>query len=251
MGKVDGNDEVHYSGIAFPRFADYGDGAAGVEQLAGVSRPLTTGFGGRYALDQDAAPEARPGQPSQWDGASGAAVFCAGVLIGVVARNASDLGTHRLYATRVDALFYDAEFSRLIEADTGSAPRAEPVGTDQQQGTSAAIAHLEEGGRMCKLGLFADAETAYRVAIVLAPALAIAHAYLSASLYNLKRYPEAGGRLPGRNPSRPRPGDRTRLPLRSFGELKAVRRGRGRLPGRDSPRSCPCDRVRESRRGAV
>jgi hypothetical protein len=39
----------------------------------------------------------------------------------------SDFANRRLHATRADALLGDAEFSRLVEEDTGTAPSAEPV----------------------------------------------------------------------------------------------------------------------------
>jgi tetratricopeptide (TPR) repeat protein len=56
---------------------------------------------------------------------------------------------------------------------------------------SIAITHLEKGDRLCKHGLFAEAETAYRTAVALDPVLAPAHAGLGDALYRLKRYPEA------------------------------------------------------------
>ena len=57
--------------------------------------------------------------------------------------------------------------------------------------TSAATTHVEKGDRLCKQGLFADAETAYRTAVALDPVLAPAHAGLGDALYGLKRYREA------------------------------------------------------------
>jgi hypothetical protein len=126
-GTIEGIEQVRYTGIAFPAFADYGDTPPGVEQLAGAVNPLTEGPGGSYALDQDAAPEPPPSGERLWSGASGAAVFCAGLLTGVVIKDDAYFGNRRLHAGRIGALITDPEFSRLVEADTGEVPSAEPV----------------------------------------------------------------------------------------------------------------------------
>lgn len=57
--------------------------------------------------------------------------------------------------------------------------------------TSVATMYIEEGDRLRKQRLFAEAETAYRTAVALDPVLAPAHAGLGDALYWLKRYPEA------------------------------------------------------------
>ncbi len=57
--------------------------------------------------------------------------------------------------------------------------------------TSTAATRVEEGDRLCKQGLFADAEAVYRTAVALDPVLAPAYAGLGDALYRLKRYPEA------------------------------------------------------------
>ncbi|MEU4765076.1 serine protease [Actinosynnema sp. NPDC023794] len=123
-GVVDGIEQVRYSGIGFPGFADYGEAGAGVEQLAGVLNPLSTGPHGSYVLDQDAAPQ--PGWRA-WAGVSGAAVFCAGLLVGVVVLDDGDFGNRRLHAARLDAVVRDPGFRRLVEAHDGSRPVAESV----------------------------------------------------------------------------------------------------------------------------
>ncbi|MEV1118780.1 trypsin-like peptidase domain-containing protein [Actinosynnema sp. NPDC049800] len=123
-GVVDGIEQVRYSGIGFPGFADYGEAGAGVEQLAGVVNPLSTGPHGAYVLDQDAAPQ--PGRRA-WAGVSGAAVFCAGLLVGVVVLDDVDFGNRRLHAARLDTVLRDPEFRRLVEADGGTNPVAESV----------------------------------------------------------------------------------------------------------------------------
>ena len=77
-------------------------------------------------------------------------------------------------------LYLRADDAQLFDITQHTPPR-----------TSAATTHLEKGDRLCKQGLFADAETAYRTAIALDPVLASAHAGLGDALYGLKRYPEA------------------------------------------------------------
>ncbi|MCC8247087.1 AAA family ATPase [Saccharothrix luteola] len=123
-GVADGIEQVRYSGIGFPGFADYGEAGAGVEQLAGVLNPLSTGPHGSNVLDQDAAPQ--PGRRA-WAGVSGAAVFCAGLLVGVVVLDDVDFGNRRLHAARLDAVVRDPGFRRLVEAHGGSSPVAESV----------------------------------------------------------------------------------------------------------------------------
>lgn len=123
-GVVNGIEQVRYSGIGFPGFADYGDAGSGVEQLAGVLNPLSTGPRGSYVLDQDAAPQ--PGRRA-WAGVSGAAVFCAGLLVGVVVLDDVDFGNRRLHAARLDAVVREPGFRRLVEAHDGANPVVESV----------------------------------------------------------------------------------------------------------------------------
>ena len=56
---------------------------------------------------------------------------------------------------------------------------------------SAAKEQVEQGARLYGQSSYADAESAYRTAISLDPALAPAHAGLGDTLYRLKQYPEA------------------------------------------------------------
>ena len=65
---------------------------------------------------------------------------------------------------------------------------------EAEQGRSAKN-YVEEGDRLSNQGLFNDAETAYRIALDLAPALAPAHLGLGdVLLYGLERYSEAEAR---------------------------------------------------------
>jgi TPR repeat protein len=119
-----GRDRVEYSGLGYPKFADYQSGR-GVEQLGGWLPPLAAGVGGGYVLDQAAAPEAAAGR--SWPGVSGAAVFCQGLLTGVVVYDDEAFANRRLHAIPADVLLADAGFASLVEADTGVTPVLEPV----------------------------------------------------------------------------------------------------------------------------
>lgn len=119
-----GSKPVPYEGLAFPRFADYESGR-GVEQLGGHLPPLAAGDGSGYVLDQSTAPD--PVDRLLWGGASGAAVFCCGLLVGVVAKDDRDFANRRLHAVRIDAALSDQEFARLLSEDTGAWPAIEAV----------------------------------------------------------------------------------------------------------------------------
>jgi tetratricopeptide (TPR) repeat protein len=125
-------DPVAYTGLGFPRFADYESGR-GVEQLSGVLPPLGVGPDGAYVLDQAASPAqagqgtAEGEQARQWSGVSGAAVFCHGLLVGVVTRDDSVFANRRLYAAPVHALAAHPDFVRLLAEDTGAPPVLEAV----------------------------------------------------------------------------------------------------------------------------
>src|SRR6266536_852012 len=137
-GWFTGSDPVDYKGLGFPGFVDYESGR-GVEQLGGRIPPLAVGVADGYVLDQSAAPEpALAAEPTAdpaaaretgraWGGASGAAVFCEGLLVGVVATDDRDFANRRLHAVRIHTVLADPEFARLIAEDTGIPPVAEAV----------------------------------------------------------------------------------------------------------------------------
>ncbi|MGW4641139.1 trypsin-like serine protease [Sphaerisporangium sp. NPDC004334] len=133
-GRLVGTEPVSYMGMGFPRFARYDDSGRGIEQLGGMIQPWSVGPDGCQVLDQDAAPDPDRHLPDgddkeqrSWPGASGAAVLCSGLLIGVVARDDRLFGNRRLHARPVRDFVADAEFARLVRADTGSVPVVEPV----------------------------------------------------------------------------------------------------------------------------
>ena len=119
-----GTEPCRYEGLGFPKFVDY-DSGQGVEQLGGELPPLALGPDGCYVLDQSSAPEA--GDKKSWGGASGAAVFCGGLLVGVVAKDDRFFRNRRLHATRIVDAFRDPEFTRLISKEVGIRPIVESV----------------------------------------------------------------------------------------------------------------------------
>jgi hypothetical protein len=119
-----GRESWEYSGLGFPEFADYENGR-GVEQLAGMLPPLGAGPDGGFVLDQGPAPDSSAGRA--WLGVSGAAVFCQGLLTGVVAKDDLKFGNRRLHAVPASDLIAEPEFVRLITEDTGTPPVLEAV----------------------------------------------------------------------------------------------------------------------------
>ena len=115
---------ARYEGLGFPRFSAY-DSGGGVEQLGGMLPPLAVGANGGYVLDQSAAP--RPDSTRAWGGASGAAVFCEGLLVGVVSKDDRDFANQRLHAVRITTALTKPEFTRLVAEDTGTSIAIEAV----------------------------------------------------------------------------------------------------------------------------
>ncbi|MFJ8927936.1 hypothetical protein ACIRLA_15275 [Streptomyces sp. NPDC102364] len=111
-----------YEAVGYPAFARDGEGTERcVEHLTGRLSAYSQGFGGGFVLDQHAAPRQEPGE-LYWGGVSGAAVFCDGHLVGVVARNDALFENRRLHAVPAHTFAQDAEFVRHLEAHGGSAP---------------------------------------------------------------------------------------------------------------------------------
>jgi hypothetical protein len=120
-----GSSPIVYEGLGYPVFVDYESGR-GVEQLGGTVPPGALGPDGTYVLDQGAAPEATR-RRRRWRGVSGAAVFCADLLTGIVTRDDDQFGNRRLYAVPAHALIADPDFARLVAEDGGTPPVLEPV----------------------------------------------------------------------------------------------------------------------------
>ncbi|WP_052391561.1 tetratricopeptide repeat protein [Streptomyces sp. NRRL B-24484] len=126
-GRPSGTAPVPYEGAGFPLFAENG-GTPQVEHLRG-DLPLvsTSGLGGTgrgWVLDTPLWPEGPRGRGSgsPWAGASGSAVFCRGLLVGVVVEADPALGQRRLHAEPVHPLFEEAAFTRLLERHSDHQP---------------------------------------------------------------------------------------------------------------------------------
>ena len=123
-GRFATSDPAPYTGLGYPRFADY-DSGQGIEQLRGTLAPLSVGVDGTLVLDQAAVPE--PHAHRQWSGVSGSAVFCAGLLVAVVAKDDESFANRRLYAVPAAWLLNDPAFRVLVAADQGATPVIEAV----------------------------------------------------------------------------------------------------------------------------
>ncbi len=154
-GMIAGSGPARYTGLAFPRFADRaadGGPRPGVEQLGGTILPLSDDAD-VFLLDQDAAPDAvrprtGPHPATEWDGASGAAVFCASSLVGVVTGLPVTHGSRRLIAVNAQRLMRDQAFVSLVSADCGKRPVAELVPRRVMDAAEAGL----DGNPLRKLG---------------------------------------------------------------------------------------------------
>ncbi|WP_336159985.1 tetratricopeptide repeat protein [Amycolatopsis sp. VC5-11] len=99
--------------------------AVEVEQLAGTLNPGDGLVGGRYVMKLAGHP---PGGGSPWGGMSGAAMFCDGLLTGVIAADPAGRGHAALEAVPASVLLADQGFAAVVNACTGTAvARCEPV----------------------------------------------------------------------------------------------------------------------------
>ncbi|MFG2651196.1 trypsin-like serine protease, partial [Streptomyces sp. NPDC048436] len=126
-GQPVGTRPLEYTGMGFPLLAEYEDSVRGVEQLGGTIPPLATGVGGAFVLDQIAGPRLRASGERAWDGVSGAAVFCQGLLVGVVVKDDEQFENRRLHATAVWRFAREPRFVELVRKQTGALPLVEPV----------------------------------------------------------------------------------------------------------------------------
>ncbi|MEU4982547.1 serine protease [Streptomyces sp. NPDC021969] len=124
-GRVGGISPVLYGGLAFPLATRTPDGHRKVEQLHGILLPLAGGRGihDLYALNQTVAPGEREDGKQAWGGASGAAVFCDGCLVGVVVHDDEAFRNHRLHACPAHTFVTDRGFTDLLH-EYGVAPQA-------------------------------------------------------------------------------------------------------------------------------
>ncbi|MFI6467998.1 hypothetical protein [Streptomyces sp. NPDC050538] len=111
---------LDYEALGFPNFARY-DGEQRIEHLTGRLPAYGQGAAGGLVLDQNAAPRWRRDRRN-WGGISGAAVFCADRLVGVVVMDDAKFEDLRLHGVPAHTFAQDDKFVRHLEADGGRAP---------------------------------------------------------------------------------------------------------------------------------
>lgn len=128
-GRPVGGQAVPYLGVGFPALAAYEEdgGARGVETVRGMLAPLSTGPGGTFVLDQDAAPASRHRGTRPWQGVSGAAVFCHGTLVGIVVKDDAGFAYSRLHALPAHTLFAHPGFTELLRNHAVGMPDVEDI----------------------------------------------------------------------------------------------------------------------------
>ncbi|MFB8044993.1 NB-ARC domain-containing protein [Streptomyces hydrogenans] len=112
-GRPQGTGPLAYSGIGIPAFSTSVGGAVQYESLRGELAPLTTA-GRRWVLDCKIWPAAVRQKERPWAGASGAAVFSGGHLVGVAVEYGTGMGERRLTAEPVHRLLDDPGFSAVL-----------------------------------------------------------------------------------------------------------------------------------------
>lgn len=99
--------------VGFPEFQnniDYRD----TEQAIGVISPRTVIKGRLYSISVLDPPDRIERSPSPWAGMSGAGVFCASMLVGVVVKDPFGHNSRRLVAVPVSSLMRDEDFCNLV-----------------------------------------------------------------------------------------------------------------------------------------
>ncbi|MFF5143242.1 trypsin-like serine protease [Streptomyces sp. NPDC013157] len=126
-GRPVGEDPLPYDALGFP-WASAGHGRRRAEHLRGELPVLGGGSGDQdlYVLDQGPA----PGGTKAWAGASGSAVFCRDLLVGVVIHDDVAFGNRRLHACPARSFVGEPGFAELLEDHGGGRPRLSQVGTD-------------------------------------------------------------------------------------------------------------------------
>ncbi|MFH9581084.1 trypsin-like peptidase domain-containing protein [Streptomyces globisporus] len=124
-GRPTGIRPLKYEGLGFP-WASKAEGRE-PEHLRGDLSVLSGGKD-RYVLDQGPAPVPRTGGGNAWGGASGAAIFCCGYLVGVVTEEDAAYGARRLLALPVSSFAEDGGFVSHLETHTGGRPGLSAIG---------------------------------------------------------------------------------------------------------------------------
>ncbi|MET8977003.1 trypsin-like peptidase domain-containing protein [Streptomyces sp. NPDC004539] len=121
-GRPEGLAPLPYEGLGYPWAAKNG-GLRAPEHLRGFL-PVLSGGRGRYVLDQTPSPAPREGDGNAWGGASGAAIFCGGHLVGVVTEEDQAYGARRLIAVPVSSFATDDTFTAHLDG----CPRLAAIG---------------------------------------------------------------------------------------------------------------------------
>ncbi|MFE5797388.1 hypothetical protein ACFQ8C_33075 [Streptomyces sp. NPDC056503] len=112
-GQPQGAGPLAYSGIGIPAFSTTPGGAVQYESLRGELAPLTTASR-RWVLDCKVWPAAARQKERPWAGASGAAIFSGGHLVGVAVEYGTGMGERRLTAEPVHRLLDDPGFTAVL-----------------------------------------------------------------------------------------------------------------------------------------
>jgi tetratricopeptide (TPR) repeat protein len=121
----------------FPRSMRQDDGLRDMEQMRGEISPGTGLLSGRVYVDIVGASP----QPGDWDGMSGAALWCGPVLVGVVAYDPVAFASRRLAAEPAGRLAADPEFRAILGGNV-IAEAAELARPGPRPGARGGPAHL-------------------------------------------------------------------------------------------------------------
>ncbi|WP_128643935.1 tetratricopeptide repeat protein [Streptomyces sp. SS] len=112
-GLPEGTGQIPYTGAGFPAFAADAGSSAQVEALRGELSAVSTSSAG-WVLDCRIWPAASRDGERPWAGASGAAVFCHGRLVGVAVEDNRSMDWRRLHAAPIHKALDSPGFAELV-----------------------------------------------------------------------------------------------------------------------------------------
>ncbi|MFB6837891.1 tetratricopeptide repeat protein [Streptomyces sp. NPDC056361] len=127
-GLPSGTGRIPYDGAGFPAFAADTGSSAQVEALRGELSAVSTSSVG-WVLDCGIWPAGGRDGERPWAGASGAAIFCDGRLVGVAVEDNRSMDWRRLYAAPIHTALDVPGFAALVtrKGHAGTVGRAETV----------------------------------------------------------------------------------------------------------------------------
>jgi hypothetical protein len=140
-GRPTGTAPLPYEGLGYP-WAAKGE-TRDPEHLRGELPPLS-GSTGRYVLDQGPAPVPRTDGKNAWGGASGAAIFCDGHLVGVVTQEEHSYGARRLIALPAHSFVEDGDFVSHLVMHSGRPPELNVISASRPETKSASELGLKK-----------------------------------------------------------------------------------------------------------